>query len=433
MSRNNYDIFISYRREGGAQYARTLQLMLERKGYKVFLDYDELKDGQFSAKIDEAIRNSAIFIIVLSEGALARCVNEGDWVRREIETAVETHRRIVPVNPDGRFDGLPEGLPEEIRGAIELTQHSEINFGQALNATVDLMVKNRIRPYVSRSWAKLWCICAALCILLVIAACLWKYKSVRDVEALKSEIIFDGQTISWADDVTEPQLLAIRHILESMKPIEGGKFVQGALPDEGGNYDESVEPEFETPAFETEVKSFYMGQYEVTVGQWNAIMGDKREGDPSLPVASVTFEQAKAFAEKLGDLTLFPFRLPTEAEWEYAAKGATTPEGFIYAGGDDLKEIAWYSANSHGRPQSQLPATGVVNDLFNMSGNVSEWCDTRFEPYDTTVMLNTDGCMVIRGGNYDSAPYELTVTHREPVSSDTSIPTLGFRLAMTKN
>lgn len=198
MNRNRYDIFISYRREGGAQYARTLQLMLERKGYKVFLDYDELTDGQFSAKIDEAIRNSTIFVIVLSKGALGRCVNDGDWVRREIETAIETNKRIVPVNPDATFDGIPEGLPEDIRRAIELTQHSEINFGQSLNATVDLMVKNRIRPYVRRSWTKIWWIGAALCLLLVIVAGLWKYKSVRDVEALKSEIVFEGETLSWA-------------------------------------------------------------------------------------------------------------------------------------------------------------------------------------------------------------------------------------------
>lgn len=105
-----YDVFISYRRDGGAQYARTLQLMLEMRGYRVFLDYDELVDGQFSPKIEAAIHNSTIYMIVLSKGSMARCANEGDWVRLEIEQALKANKRLVPVNPDGTFDGIPAGV-----------------------------------------------------------------------------------------------------------------------------------------------------------------------------------------------------------------------------------------------------------------------------------------------------------------------------------
>lgn len=86
---NRYDIFISYRRVGGAQYARILQLMLSQRGYRVFLDYDELKDGIFGKKIKAAILEAPVFMLVLSKNALDRCKNDDDWVREEILFAIE--------------------------------------------------------------------------------------------------------------------------------------------------------------------------------------------------------------------------------------------------------------------------------------------------------------------------------------------------------
>lgn len=84
---NKYDIFISYRREGGDKYARTIQQALEKQ-YRVFLDFDELKDGVFDQRILDAINESPVFLLILSKGALDRCVNEKDWVRQEILQAV---------------------------------------------------------------------------------------------------------------------------------------------------------------------------------------------------------------------------------------------------------------------------------------------------------------------------------------------------------
>ena len=118
MSKMIYDIFISYRRDGGAQYARILQLMLIQRGYKVFLDYDELTDGVFSDKIVAAIKEAPVFMLVLSKGSMTRCANDGDWVRKEITLAVEQGKHIVPVNPDNGFDGFPEGMPEKLKDFI---------------------------------------------------------------------------------------------------------------------------------------------------------------------------------------------------------------------------------------------------------------------------------------------------------------------------
>ncbi len=437
MKQPKYDIFISYRRDGGAQYARNLQLMLEKKGYKVFLDYDELKDEEFSPQIEAAIRNSTIYMIVLTKGSMARCANEGDWVRREIEIAIDNGNKIIPVNPDGTFDGIPDNVPHRIKDAIGLKQYSEINFGQSLNATVDLMVKNRIKPYVHhRSWGKWLGIAIGLCAIIAIGIVLCQNKkktdAIAEIESLKEEITFQGNSISWSDDINKEQLLAIKEIFSNMQLIEGGGFMQGAEPQSDGGYHENVEVEFETPSHKESVKSFYMSKFEVTRGQWNSVMNDNRIGDLFLPIDSVSFDQAKEFCNVLFETTGIEFRLPTETEWEYAARGGSQPEGLMFAGSDDPDEVAWYARNSRGMSHADLRATATVNDLFNMSGNVSEWCDTEFKPYDSNIPMSDDKTMVVRGGNYDSEEYEITTTHREPARPDTAIPSLGFRLAITK-
>ena len=145
-----YDIFISYRREGGDKYARTIQQALEKQ-YRVFLDFDELKDGVFDQRIIDAISESPVFLLILSRGALDRCVNEDDWVRQEILHASKCGCHIVPVTiVDDDFDGLPASLPKELLRAVCQHQFSELQMKTLFKASMEQLVNDRIAPYVYR-------------------------------------------------------------------------------------------------------------------------------------------------------------------------------------------------------------------------------------------------------------------------------------------
>lgn len=165
-----YDIFINYRRTGGKDYARTLKYKLEDFGYNVFLDFDELKDGKFDAKILKTIASTPIFITILSPGVFDRCVNDDDWVRTEIECAVDNGCKIIPIDPDGRFGNMPENLPEKILKAFEGVQYSKIDTESLFEESINKMVKERISPIVKprkKSGAWILSILILVCVAIV--------------------------------------------------------------------------------------------------------------------------------------------------------------------------------------------------------------------------------------------------------------------------
>lgn len=147
----SYNVFISYRRQGGIEIARAIKSELEKLGYSVFLDFDELNDGLFEKHIIKAIESSDVFMLILSEDALDSCANEKDWVRKEIEYAIQNKRHIVPVNPDQRFTKVPDELPVTLRETIESTQISDLMLGQLFQASLNKVVEERILPYLQNN------------------------------------------------------------------------------------------------------------------------------------------------------------------------------------------------------------------------------------------------------------------------------------------
>lgn len=430
---NKYDIFISYRRDGGAQYARILQLMLIQRGYKVFLDYDELTDGVFSDKIVAAIKEAPVFMLVLSKGSMTRCANDGDWVRKEITLAVEQGKHIVPVNPDNGFDGFPEGMPEELKDFIGSHQHSEISFGQALGATIDLMIKNRLVPTLgervsnehkdtdfetaqetlrkqdahNRFMKRVGIIGALAIVLIVLGTCLWFWhnqqsKNQTDAEMaalrkMRTEIQDRHKVfgLQFSPDLTSAQMNTIDTLLQKMSPVR---------PD-----------------------TLWMSQYEFTVGQWYGIKGEPYdEAQKDMPMTNVSYGDIYLFLGELGDMTNLQVALPSVEEWEYAAHGGENKETTLYVGDDDVNKVAWYKDNSEGHPHPSDGQQGKdpnMLDLYDMSGNVSELCNS---PFDES------GLYTICGGNYDSPASEVTAGARKGFATDTKDQKVGFRIIIRK-
>ena len=436
---NRYDIFISYRRVGGAQYARILQLMLTQRGYKVFLDYDELTDGKFGDHIQEAIKDAQIFMLVLSKDALVRCKNEGDWVRREIQLAIQEGKHIVPINPDNSFDGVPDDIPNEIKEEVGSHQHSDINFGQTLGVTVDFMVENRIEPQIGkrtrldndinvlnrqlsaedkarkrhRLFVKSIVTIGILCAVGIIGIIGNSIKSKNDKDLNRKNLMAQveshnpGLNFMSNDSITVEQLEVIDDIFNNLRDV----------------YGDSIR----FCAFETTVKEYY------------TILGkDYDKSKSSLPITEVSFGRALQFIDKLNELinsdaTNIMFSLPNEEEWEYAASDGNVESATLYAGSNDINEVAWFANNSEGKPhaadgQNQLKSNKF--GLYDMSGNVSEHIFQRYIDFNNPE--NPTNMMLTKGGSFASTETECTIKHSTPMENDLFSPKVGFRLTLRK-
>lgn len=220
--------------------------------------------------------------------------------------------------------------------------------------------------------------------------------------------------------------------------IPAGSFVMGSEAGEAGRQGD------EGPRHRVTIgRDFYLGQYEITQGQWKAVMGSNpsvfrdRESADSHPVEMVSWEDAQQFLRKLNDLKLGEFRLPTEAEWEYACRAGTETR---YSFADDpdyrlLPQHAWFYSRAEGR--SQPVGTRKPNPwgLHDMHGNVWEWCADWFGPYtaeertDPTGPEKGDG-RVIRGGSWFNEPEALRSANRHRHPIDSRQTNLGFRVVM---
>jgi formylglycine-generating enzyme required for sulfatase activity len=186
------------------------------------------------------------------------------------------------------------------------------------------------------------------------------------------------------------------------------------------------------------VSNFKIGKYPVTQKQWVEIMGTNPShfsGD-SLPVENVSWEDVQAFLTKLN--TIDPnknYRLPTEAEWEYAARGGRLSKGYMYAGSNDLDEVGWYWKNSGGKTHPVGSKKPNELGIYDMSGNVWEWCQDWFGDYPDEAQENysdpqTGIYRVLRGGSWNNNDNYCRSAIRDGFYPDFRNGYYGFRLAM---
>ena len=243
-----------------------------------------------------------------------------------------------------------------------------------------------------------------------------RYRIAREEELKQQQAIFTVDGVSF-----------------EMVFVQGGTFTMGCTIEQGSDcFDE------EKPAHQVTVNSFNIGKYAITQAQWKALMGNNNpsgfKGD-NLPVENVNWYDVQEFIRKLNAHTGKNYRLPTEAEWEYAARGGNKGGGYKYSGSNNINDVVWYISNNGNK--TQPVGTKRPNELgiYDMSGNVLEWCNDWYEDYSGLSRTNPQGPpsgtnRVLRGGGWSSGAQHSRISIRYQRTPDFRFNNIGFRLAI---
>ena len=505
-----YDIFLSYRRKdamgnSNVATARTFKLEFERRGMKVFFDYSECTDDYFSDKILPAIRTCRYFVLVLTKDCLDRCKNEGDWLRREITEAIKYGKKIIPISPDGVFEGWPKDLPEAIGqlSAGDGLQITTIHMDRVFESNVELLIQDRMGGLVKKEterWKSgagtyLKVMCNLDCVMYIdgeeygtlsagrlqkIPLAEGEYMLTFESVEYRSDRINAAFEMPNKDKLYNVDLLAKKDERErnereeqerkareeqerkereerehkererreregrgefelggvefKMVKVEGGTFTMGATAEQGSDaYSD------ENPAHKVTLSDYYIGETQVTQALWKAVMGgnpSRFTGDDNLPVECVSWEDIiEKFIPALNRKTGRTFRLPTEAEWEYAARGGNKSKGYKYSGSDNIDEAAWYDGNSRDKTHPVRGKKANELGLYDMSGNVWEWCHDWYGDYSSGAQPNPQGpdkgsYRVLRGGSWYYYARNCRVSYRCNYTPGRRDYYCGFRLVL---
>ena len=233
-------------------------------------------------------------------------------------------------------------------------------------------------------------------------------------------------------DTVNVRVVRVGNLSFNMIRVEGGTFLMGS--------DDPLDGADTRPVHQVTLSTFYMAETEVVQQLWTSVMGDRYFyfKDPLKPVDTVNWIECQEFIDSLNRLTGLHFRLPTEAEWEYAARGGNKSGGYKYSGSDELAEVAWSLETGTGSP-TYVPKQKAPNELglYDMSGNVMEWCQDVYTPYSAQPQTNPcftsdqeyPNC-VYRGGSWSYHWQACRVFTRYNFSAYHSDYGLGMRLAM---
>ena len=240
-----------------------------------------------------------------------------------------------------------------------------------------------------------------------------------------SSVSFGGNTIS----------IPVKNgISIDMVKVEAGTFMMGATSEMKKPYTD------EKPVHQvTLTNDYYMGKYEVTQALWQAVMGSNPSKFKSrnLPVEQVSWDDCQEFINKLNSITGMRFRLPTEAEWEYAARGGKKSKGYQYSGSSKMSEVAWYTANSGSKTHPVGKKQANELGLYDMTGNVLEWCQDWYGSYVSSSQTNPTGAFsgffrVFRGGSWYGNSGNCRSSCRDSYNPGNSNFDLGLRLVLSE-
>ena len=225
----------------------------------------------------------------------------------------------------------------------------------------------------------------------------------------------------------------LNKLINNMVYVSGGTFTMGGTSEQGSDA-ESIEK----PTHSVTLSSYYICKYEVTQALWRAVMGSNpsySKGD-NLPVERVSWNDCQTFINRLNSYTGRNFRLPTEAEWEFAARGGNYSRHYKYSGSNNLDDVAWHGDSSN---RTHPVGTKRPNELglYDMSGNVFEWCSDWYETYSSYSQTNPTGpdsgsYRINRGGAFAYGASRHRSTDRNYSTPDTYYYFLGLRLVLSQ-
>jgi len=490
-----YDIFISYRREGGFETAQLLNDRLVKDGYTVSFDLKTLREGDFDKALLERVEQCSDFLLVVDKNCFQKTLEgnlprEKDWLRVELAYALELKKNIIPIRlKDAVF---PDNLPDDIKDVPRkndpgysknhfdafyeklksfLHSHPRVTVnGESNNVQQhDLKIRCDIpcSVYIDGELIGDTFAGEILRIPLEEGQYFLKCKSrAYPGIAIDEDIDMPNKTMvrkfflqqSLQKEREARGKFMVGGVEFQMIYVEGGTFTMGSTPEQGDDAHET-----EKPAHKVTVDDYYIGETVVTQALWKAVMGDNPsdiKGDDNCPVECVSWNDVtQKFIPKLNCLTGRSFRLPTEAEWEFAARGGNKSKGYKYSGSDDINEVAWYWKNSGDRI---LKGTDYDRDwkkirnnnnkthpvkskkpnelgLYDMSGNVWEWCKDEYGDYSGDPQVNPridsedqggGRLRVCRGGGWGYDAKRCRVADRLYDARDRRGNYLGFRLVL---
>ena len=282
--------------------------------------------------------------------------------------------------------------------------------------------------------------------LLVVLCCILALQSCNNGNTGTETV--NGFDINWSGNLNQKEQQAIKDMISNMVKVEAGTFYMGAQKDSVVyyNYDENA-TSLESPVHEVAVGEFYINKYEVTQALWKAIMGkhnDKSDdfdqweeefgkGD-NYPAYRISFKDVELFIGMLNEYTGLNFALPTEAQWEYAARCGKDTQYTLYAGGDNVLEFAWIDQNSDKCSEVGKKTPNALG-LYDMSGNVWEMCSNWYYDYSSVCDTITSGeaytgHKVFRGGSWNTNAQSARATARYKQGIHYRDYNTGFRLVL---